>query len=178
MRVSLELIKELRKKTQAGIVDCQRALKDSSGDFEKAVGVLRKRGFKLAQARQARPAQKGRVEAYIHLGNQVGVLLEVDCETDFVARNSEFCRFVKDIALQIVACQPKYIKREDVPREVVKNLKDKEGFYRESCLLEQAFIKDLMITIKDYLADIIAKLGENIIIRRFVKFKVGETEDE
>jgi elongation factor Ts len=110
----------------------------------------------------------------VHLGNKIGVLLEVNCDTDFVARNSEFCQFTKDIAMQIAACNPLYIKKEDVPAQVLEKEKDKEQFYKDNCLLEQAFIKDPAISIKDYLGSLIAKMSENIFIRRFIRYKIGE----
>lgn len=160
--------------TSASIVHCKQALEEAGGDIQKAVELLRKRGLKIAAEKQGRMAKEGRIEAYVHLGNKIGVLLEVDCETDFVAKNSDFCQFTKDIAMQIAASNPLYIKKEDVPKEVIKKEKDKELFYKENCLLEQAFVKDLNITVKDYLVSLIAKIGENIVIRRFVRYRVGE----
>lgn len=174
MKVSLDAIKELREKTSASISDCRNALEEASGDMKKATELLRKRGLEIAAKKQGRLAKEGRIEAYVHHGNKIGVLLEINSETDFVARNSDFCQFAKDVAMQITACDPKYIKREDVPKEVLGKHKDKEQFYKEQCLLEQAFIKDPTLTIKDCLGSLIAKIGENIIIRRFVRYKVGE----
>jgi elongation factor Ts len=174
MKASLELIKELRKKTSASISDCRKALEESGADITRAEELLRKRGLEIAAAKKDRVAKEGRIEAYVHLGNKIGVLLEVDCETDFVARNSDFCRFTKDVAMQIAACNPTYIKREDVPKDVIEKQKDKELFFKDNCLLEQVFIKDLNLTIKDYLASLVAKIGENIVIRRFTRYKVGE----
>ena len=135
---------------------------------------MRKRGLEIAAKKQDRLAKEGRIEAYVHHGNKIGVLLEVNSETDFVARNSDFCQFTKDVAMQIAACNPKYIKREDVPASVIEKYKDKEQFYKEHCLLEQAFIKDPALTIKDCLGSLIVKIGENIVIRRFTRYKVGE----
>lgn len=160
--------------TSASISDCKKALHDAGGDIKKAAQLLRKRGLEIAAKKQGRAAKEGRVEAYVHLGNKIGVLLEVDCETDFVARNSEFTQFTKDIALQIAACDPVYIKKEDVHEGVLKEEKDKEQFYKNSCLLEQVFIKDPGMTVKDYLGNIIAKLNENIFVRRFIRYKIGE----
>jgi len=174
MAISVDLIKELRNMTSAGIAHCKQALEDTGGDIAKAAQLLRKRGLEIAAERQGRAAKEGRIEAYVHLGNKIGVLLEVDCETDFVARNSDFCQFTKDISMQITACSPLYIKREDVPAEVIEQEKDKEQFYKNNCLLEQVFVKDPSITVKDYLGSLIAKIGENIVIRRFVRYKVGE----
>lgn len=173
-RASLEAIKELRKITAASISDCKQALQNSGQDLQKAVEWLRKRGLEIAAGRQEKIAKEGRIESYVHLGNKIGVLLEVDCETDFVARNSDFCQFTKDIAMQITACNPTYIKREDVPKSILKQQKDKELFLKEHCLLEQVFIKDAAIMVKDYLASLVAKVGENIVIRRFIRYKVGE----
>lgn len=174
MRVSIELIKELRKITSASIADCKEALKESDGDIQKAVEFLRKRGLEVAKELQDRKTLEGRVEAYVHLGNKIGVLVEVGCETDFVAQNSNFCQFTKDIAMQIAALNPTYIKREDVPDNIIAQAKDKEEFYKHNCLLEQIFIKDPSLTIKEYLGTLIAKIGENITIRRFTRYKVGE----
>lgn len=174
MGISVDLIKELRHVTSASIVHCKQALEEAGGDIQKAVELLRKRGLKIAAEKQGRMAKEGRIEAYVHLGSKIGVLLEVDCETDFVAKNSDFCQFTKDVAMQIAASNPLYIKKEDVPKEVIKKEKDKELFYKENCLLEQAFVKDLNITVRDYLASLIAKIGENIVIRRFTRYRVGE----
>ena len=174
MKVSLASIKELRERTCASVVNCKEALQDAKGDIQKAVELLRKRGLEIAAKKQGRRTQEGRIEAYVHHGNKIGVLLEVNCETDFVARNSDFCQFTKDIAMQIAACSPTYIKKEDVPGQMIKKEKDKEHFYRDNCLLEQVFIKDPALTIKDYLGNLIAKIGENIVILRFVRYKVGE----
>jgi elongation factor Ts len=174
MKASLELIKELRKKTSASISDCRKALEESGADIARATELLRKRGLEIAAAKSDRTTKEGRVEAYVHLGNKIGVLLEVDCETDFVARNSDFCQFTKDVAMQIAACNPTYIKSEDVPKDVIEKQKDKELFFKDNCLLEQVFIKDPGLTIKDCLVSLVAKIGENIVIRRFIRYKVGE----
>ena len=174
MKVSLDAIKELREKTNASISDCRKALEEAGNDIKKAVELLRKRGLEIAAKKQDRLAKEGRIEAYVHHGNKIGVLLEVNSETDFVARNSDFCQFTKDLAMQIAACNPQYIKREDVPASVIGKYKDKEQFYKEHCLLEQAFIKDPALTIKDCLGSLIVKIGENIVIRRFTRYKVGE----
>ena len=160
--------------TCASITECKKALHEVDGDIKKAAELLRKRGLEIAKRKQGRLAKEGRIEAYVHLGNKIGVLLEVDCETDFVARNSDFCQFTKDVAMQIAACDPKYIRTEDVPQDVIEPEKDKELFYKENCLLEQVFIKDPGLAIKDCLGNLIAKIGENIVIRRFVRYKIGE----
>ncbi len=174
MKIPLESVKELRRVTSASVSDCKKALGESAGDIQKAIAWLRKHGLEMAQKKQERVAKEGRIESYIHTGNKLGVLLEVNCETDFVARNGDFCQFTKDLAMQIAACNPQYIKKEDIPSEVIKQEKDKECFCKEHCLLEQAFIKDPNITIKDYLGSLIAKLGENIVIHRLVRYKIGE----
>jgi len=174
MAISLDSIKELRKITSAGISDCRNALQGSKGDVKKAVEWLRKHGLEMVSKKQQRVAREGRIEAYVHLGNKIGVLLEVDCETDFVAKNSDFCQFTKDLAMQITACNPLYIKREDVPKQVLTQEKDKELFFKNNCLLEQNFIKDPNITIKDYLGSMVVKLGENIVIRRFIRYQIGD----
>lgn len=174
MGISLEQIKELRRITSASIAHCRQALEETAGDIQKAVQLLRKRGLEIAAKKQANAAKEGRVEAYVHLGSKIGVLLEVDCETDFVAKNSDFCRFTKDVAMHITANSPSYLKREEVPEDVLQHEKDKELFYKENCLLEQPFVKDPTISVKDYLGDIVAKMGENIVIRRFARYKIGD----
>lgn len=174
MKISLEAIKELRNLTSSSIADCRKALTESKGDLKKAMEILRKMGLELASKRsQGDSAKEGRIEAYVHMGNKVGVLLEVNCQTDFVARNSEFTQFTRDIAMHITACNPAYIKREDVPAEVLEGEKDKEQFFKDNCLLEQSFVKDPSITIKDYLGSLVAKFSENIGIRRFTRYKIG-----
>ena len=173
MKISLDLIKELRELTCASVAHCKSALEETGGDIKKAVELLRKQGLEIA-AKKGDIAREGRIEAYVHHDSKIGVLLEVDCETDFVARNSDFIQFTKDISMQIAACDPLHIKKEDVPASVIKKEKNKEEFYKNNCLLEQAFVKDPSITVKDYLGSLIAKLGENIVIRRFTRYKVGE----
>lgn len=197
MNIEAKTVKMLRDKTGAGMMDCKRALQEAGGDQEKAALILREKGFAAASRRADRVAAQGVVEAYIHLGGKVGVLVEVNCETDFVARNEEFKSFVHDICLQIAAANPLYLRREDVPEEVVAEEKgilraqalnegkpekiiDKivggrlEKYFREKCLLEQPFIRDQEITIQELLNSLIARIGENIVIRRFSRFAVGE----
>jgi len=190
-----DAIKKLREKTNAGIVACQKALKESGGDVDKAVEVLRKQGVALASKKVGRSAKEGKVESYIHMGGKIGVLVEVNCESDFVARNDDFKQFVKDLAMQVAAFNPIYVKKEDVPEGAIKKeteiikaqLQGKpaaalekiiEGkltkFYEDACLLEQPFIKDSGVKVKDILTGMIAKIGENIIVRRFVRYQVGE----
>jgi len=174
MAISMELIKELRIMTAASIANCKKALEESGGDIQKAVRILRKKGLEIAANKGGRSAKEGRIEAYVHTGNKIGVLLEVNSETDFVARSSEFAQFTKDLAMQIAASSPSYVKREDVPQDVVEKEHDKELFYKTNCLLEQPFIKDMSMTIKDYLGSIVAKFSENITVRRFMRYRLGE----
>jgi elongation factor Ts len=197
MAGSSQLVKELREKTGAGILDCQKALAENGNDIEKAVDYLRQKGLTAAAKKSGRETNQGLVHAYIHMGGKIGVLIEVNCETDFVARNDEFKTFVNDLALQVAAAKPLYVRREDIPKDLIekeraiyegqakemgkppaawpKIVEGKlEKFYQEACLLEQAFIKDPAITIKDLLAQKIAKIGENINIRRFVRYQLGE----
>ena len=190
-----EAIKKLREKTSAGIMDCKKALKEAAGNIEKAIEILRKKGVKLASEKSSRAAKEGRIESYIHMNGKIGVLLELNSETDFVARNDEFKQFAKDVTMQIAAARPKYVKREDVPKEVIEKekeilmatVKNKpkealekiatgkiESFYEENCLLDQAFVKDTKLKVKDILHSLIAKMGENIVIRRFARYQLGE----
>lgn len=190
------LVKELREKTGAGILDCQKALVESGDDIEKAIEHLRQKGLAAAQKKAGRETNEGIISSYIHPGSRIGVLLEVNCETDFVARNEEFQAFVRDLALQIAASNPSFVKREDISVSVIEKEKQiylaqakemgkpepawakivdgkVEKFYQESCLLEQVFIKDPTVTIKDLLAQKIAKIGENMAIRRFTRYQLG-----
>jgi elongation factor Ts len=191
----INLIKQLREKTGAGISDCQKALQEANNDLNKAIEILRKKGQKIALSKQERIMKEGIIDAYIHSNKKIGVLVEVTCETDFVARNQEFRDFVHDIAMQIAATNPQWINPEDVPTEIIQKEKeiykeelanekkpaqviDKiiEGklqkFYTENCLLKQPFIKNDKITIEDLLKEKIAKIGENIKIQRFVRFSL------
>ncbi len=174
MKISVDLIKELREITSSSVAHCKKALEDTKGDIKKAAVLLRKQGLEIAAKKQSRAAKEGRIEAYVHHGNKIGVLLEVNCESDFVARNNDFTQFTKDVAMQIAAASPSYLKKEDVPREALESGKSEEDFYKNHCLLEQPFVKDPTITINDYLGSIVAKVGENIVIRRFMRYKVGE----
>jgi len=197
MAGSSQLVKELREKTGAGILDCQKALQENGDDIDKAVDYLRQKGLAAAQKKAGRETNQGLIHAYIHMGGKIGVLIEVNCETDFVARNEEFKAFVNDLALQVAAAKPQYVRRDDVPPATIdkertiyegqaremgkppvawpKIVEGKlEKFYQESCLMEQAFIKDPAVTVKDLLAQKIAKIGENMNIRRFTRFQLGE----
>jgi len=197
MNINAQMVKELRKKTSAGMMDCKKALKVTEGDLEKAIEYLRKKGMDAAASKFNRQALSGKVESYIHLYGKIGVLVEINCETDFVANTKEFNEFTKDIAMQITASNPKFISREDVPSDIIE--KEKEIFYAQvkksgkpapiiekivegklekyfqtNCLKEQLFIKDNSKNINQLLLELITKLGENIVIKRFARFQLGE----
>ncbi|MBA4496239.1 translation elongation factor Ts [Paenactinomyces guangxiensis] len=197
MAITAAMVKELREKTGAGMMDCKKALTETNGDMEKAVEYLREKGIASAAKKAGRIAAEGIVESYIHAGGRIGVLVEVNCETDFVAKTDEFKSFVKDIAMQIAAMAPKYVRREDVPAEEVEkeravlkqqalaegkpeNIVDKmvEGrlqkHFKDICLMDQVFVKDNDKTIDGLVKEQIAKIGENISIRRFVRYEMGE----
>lgn len=193
------LVKELREKTNAGMMDCKKALDETAGDLAKAEELLRKKGIASAGKKSSRVAKEGIVASYIHLQGKVGVLVEINCETDFVAKNEIFREFVKDITLHIAAAHPLYVSREQVPDKLIAaereiyaaqvvgkpaNIVDKivdgkiDKFYSTVCLTEQAFIKNPDLAIKDFVNSKIAELGENIIIRRFTRYMVGEDLSE
>ncbi|MCD6520386.1 MAG: translation elongation factor Ts [Anaerolineae bacterium] len=195
MAITTEMIKELRQLTGAGVLDCKKALEEAGGDMEKAAEILREKGLAAAAKKANRVAADGRVEAYVHTGNKLGALIEVSCETDFVARTEEFRTLCHDLAMQVAAANPRWVSREDIPPEVIeaekeayrKQLADQnkpehiieriiEGklakFYQENCLLEQPFIKDEEKTIQELVTEAIARLGENIVIRRFARFQI------
>jgi elongation factor Ts len=197
VEITTENVKALREKTGVGMMDCKKALIESNGEMDKAVDILRALGLAAVARRAGRIAAEGVVDSYIHIGGKIGVLLEINCETDFVARNIEFQSFVKDIAMQIAASNPQYISREDVPdgivdheREILKSQTLAEGkpekvadkivdgrlekFFSEVCLIDQPFIKDPKMSIKDLLGEFCAKIGENIVIRRFTRYQLGE----
>ena len=196
--ISAQLVKKLREETGAGMMECKKALGEAEGDFEKAKVILRKRGIAIADKKSARAAKEGIIASYIHVGDKVGVLVEINCESDFVARNPDFREFVKNITLQIAAAEPRYVAREDVPAALVEREKEiaaaqvknkppqaiakiVEGkldkFYQTICLLEQGYVRDQNQTIKDLVTTTVAKLGENILVRRFIRWKVGESLD-
>ncbi len=176
MGASVDAIKELRDLTGAGIIECKKALEQSGGDAKKAQEVLQLRGREIAAKKGDRIANEGRVEAYVHMGNKIAVLLEVNCETDFVGRNEDFIRFTKDVAMHIAAMNPKYIAEKDIPAEVLNAVENKKTFLVEACLLNQPFVREPSKTIAEYLNSIIAKIGENIVISRFIRYKVGVVE--
>ena len=193
MGISAQQVKELREKTGAGMMDCKNALVDSDGDIELAITALRKKGLASAQKKAGRVAAEGMIGHYIHGDGAIGVLVEVNCETDFAARNEEFKALVKDLCMHVAAQNPTYVRREDVPEEVNEIYKDSarssgkpdhiidkiaEGklnaFFKMSCLYEQEFVKDTSVTVEELINGLIGKIGENIRIRRFVRFKTGE----
>jgi elongation factor Ts len=196
VEISAQMIKQLRTRTNAGVMDCKEALKEASGDMEKAVDFLRKKGVATALKRAGRQTSEGLIHSYIHTGGKIGVLVEVNCETDFVAKTDEFRMFVKDLAMHIAATKPLGIRMEDIPEEVIqreeeiyraqaadtgkpekiqdKIVQGKMGrFYQESCLLDQQYVKNPDITIQDLIHDIVTKTGENITVRRFVRYQLG-----
>ena len=170
-KVKLEAIKALREKTSASLNDIRAALESAGGDEAKALEVLRQRGAAIAENRQGRTTGQGRVEAYVHHNGRLGSLVEVNCETDFVARTPEFLQFCRDVAMQVAAMAPRYLRAEDVPASGRLSAEE----VKDACLLEQPFVRDPGILVKDLLKALIAKTGENVVIRRFVKFTLGET---
>jgi elongation factor Ts len=199
LSISTSQIKELREKTGVGIMDCKEALKECDGDIEKSVDYLRKKGIATAKKRGARSTSEGQVQSYIHAGGKIGVLVEVNCETDFSAKTDDFSNFTKDLAIQIAATSPVSIDRESIPPVILEKEKDiyatqaKESgkpenviekivegklkkYYSEACLLEQPFVKNPDITIQDLLNEMVAKTGEKIMIKRFVRFQLGESD--
>ncbi|MFH1083645.1 MAG: translation elongation factor Ts [Pseudomonadota bacterium] len=199
MTISASLIKELREKTGVGIMDCKVALAECNGNIDKAIDHLRKKGIATAKKRGSRATSQGQVQSYIHAGGKIGVLVEANCETDFTGKTEDFTNFVRDIAIQVAATNPVAIDRERVPEDVLEKEKEiyasqakasgkpekvlekiVEGklskFFSEACLLEQPFVKNPDITVQDLLNALIAKTGENIVVRRFVRFQLGESD--
>jgi elongation factor Ts len=197
MEISIELVKDLRQRTGAGVIDCKTALQEARGNMEAAIDYLRRKGLATAAKKAGRIATDGLVSSYIHAGGKMGVLVEINCETDFVAKTEDFQTFVKNIAMHVAAANPQYIRREEIPEEVLERERaiyrtqaqeagkpqkviDKivegkmERFYSEACLLEQTYVRDSDLTIKELLDAMIAKVGENITIRRFARFQLGE----
>lgn len=198
MAITAEMVKDLRQATGAGILDCRKALETANGDFDQAVDYLREKGLAQAAKRMDREAKEGLVASYIHAGGRIGVLIEVNCETDFVARTDEFQGLVNDIAMQVAALSARYVQREDIPQEVLEHERQlyraqalEEGkpegvldkivegrmnkFYQDVCLLEQSFIRDEDKTIDVVIKEANARTGENIVVRRFVRFELGES---
>ena len=195
--VTAQMVKEIRDRTGAPFLDCKKALDETGGDFEKAIEILRIKGLTKVAKRLGRETPEGTITSYIHPGGKIGVIVEINCETDFVARNEEFQALAKEIAMQIAAANPSYISREDIPESVFlkekevmkaqvieygkpKSVADRivqgkiEKFYEETCLVDQAYIRDPKIKINDILSSLVAKMGENIVIRRFVRYQLGE----
>ena len=196
--IKAAMVKQLREKTGAGMMDCKNALLEVDGDMDKAIEFLRKKGLATAQKRAGRAMSEGTIQSYIHMTGKLGVMVEVNCETDFVAKNEDFQEFAKNIAMHIAASNPLGIKPEDIPEEIVENEKDiyraqaqdmgkpenildkiVEGklkkFYQENCLLNQPFVRDPDISVADLMNELIAKIGENITIKRFVRYQIGES---
>ena len=196
--INATMVKQLREKTGAGMMDCKKALSECDGDMDKAVDFLRKKGLATAQKRAGRAMTEGTIHSYIHMGGKLGVLVEVNCETDFVARNEDFKEFAKNIAMHIAASNPLGIRAEDVSEDIIEKEKEiyraqasemgkpekviekiVEGkldkFFKDNCLLNQAYVRDPDVTISDLLNDLIAKIGENITIKRFVRYQIGES---
>jgi elongation factor Ts len=196
MAIPAERVKELREKTGAGMMDCKKALSEVGGDIERAIDYLRQKGLSDAAKRTSRTASEGVIGSYIHPGGKIGVLVEVNCESDFVARTEEFQTLVKDLAMHVAASNPLYLRREDVPEDVIareKNIYEvqaKEGgkpekiierivqgklekFFQEMCLLEQPFVKDPDLSVSQLVAGVLAKLGENVVVRRFQRYQLG-----
>jgi elongation factor Ts len=195
--ITANMVKDLREKTGAGMMDCKKALEETGGDFDKAANLLRQKGIAVAAKREAKATSEGTIGAYIHTGGKIGVLVELGCETDFVAKTDEFQNLAKDIAMQLAWGSPKYIRREEVPQEEIEAEREvhrqwaiKEGkpekaidnivtgrmerFFEDVCLLDQPFIRDSDVKIGDLLNEAIGKLGEKIVIQRFVRYRVGE----
>ena len=196
--INAAMVKQLREKTGAGMMDCKKALLEVKGDMDKALEFLRKKGLATAQKRAGRAMTEGTIQAYIHMTGKLGVMVEVNCETDFVAKNEDFQEFAKNIAMHIAASNPLGIKPEDIPEKIIENEKDiyraqaldmgkpenildkiVEGklkkFYQENCLLNQPFVRDPDISIADLTNELIAKIGENITVKRFVRYQIGES---
>jgi len=201
LEITATLVKELREKTGVGMMDCKKALTECDGDIEKAIDYLRKKGIATAQKRGGRTASEGQIQSYIHAGGKIGVLVEVNCETDFSGKTDDFTEFAKNIAMHIAATNPLAVDRDGISREILDKEKEiyssqaresgkpekviekiVEGkmkkFYSESCLLEQQYVKNPDITIQDLLNEMIAKTGENIILKRFARFQLGEVDDK
>jgi len=199
--ITAQMVKEIRDRTGAPFIDCKKALEEVNGDYERAIDILRIKGLAKASKKMGRETPEGTVTSYIHAGGKIGVMAEINCETDFVARNQEFQNFAKEIAMQVAAANPSCVSREDVPeavllreKEVIKaqvldsgktgNVADKivEGkivkYFEENCLLDQTYIRDPKIKIFDLLKSLVAKFGENIVIRRFIRYQLGEPIDD
>jgi len=199
--ITAQMVREIRDRTGAPFIDCKKALEEVNGDYERAIDILRIKGLAKAAKKMGRETPEGIVASYIHAGGKIGVMAEINCETDFVARNEEFQNFAKEIAMQVAASNPSYISREDVPEAVLLREKEliraqvidsgKSGnvaekivegkivkYFEENCLLDQTYIRDPKIKISDLLKSLVAKVGENIVIRRFIRYQLGEPIDD
>ncbi len=197
MGITASMVKELRTKSGVGMMDCKKALIESNGDFGKAIEYLRKKGMSAAAKRSSKAAKDGAVASYIHMGGKIGVMVEINCETDFVAKTDDFSVLAKDIAMHVAAANPRYLKPEDIPEDILEKEKDiyrsqalAEGkpekildriidgklkkYYEDACLLEQKFVKDTDISVRTLVNNMITKTGENIVVRRFARFQLGE----
>jgi len=198
MEITAEMVKDLRRKTNAGVMDCKKALTETNGDVDAAIEWLRRKGLETFESKQNKPASEGIITSYIHAGSKIGVLLELNCQTDFVARTEEFQQLAKDIAMQVAARNPKFITREDVPEELIEKEKEirkeqalNEGkpervvdkivegrmgklFFSEVCLMEQDFIRDDKKSVADHIKENAGILGENIVVRRYIRYLLGE----
>jgi elongation factor Ts len=172
--MNLDKIKKLREATSLGVSECKKALVEAGGQLQKALEILKKRGIQIIEKKRERKAIQGLIDSYIHFGGNLGAIAEVNCETDFVAHTDIFKKFVKDIVMHIAAANPKYIKKEDIPKEELEKIEDVEEYTKNHCLLNQIFIKDNSLTIEDYLKQVISQTGENIVIKRFARFSLGE----
>jgi len=200
LEITASLVKELRERTGVGMMDCKKALKECDGDIEKSIEYLRKKGIATAQKRGGRSTSEGQIQSYIHAGGKIGVLVEINCETDFTGKNDDFTEFVKNVAMHVAASNPIAVSREGVPADILEKEKDiyatqaKESgkpenvvqkivegkinkFYAETTLLEQQYVKNPDITIQDLVNEMIAKTGENIVINRFIRFQLGENNE-
>lgn len=201
MEITADTVKKLREKSGVGMMDCKKALVESGGDFDKAYQYLREKGLDKASKKATRPTREGIIDSYIHLGSKIGVMLEINCETDFVARNEVFKNLSHNIALHIAAASPLYVSKDDIPEGIIEKEKEiyrrqaiNEGkpagvvekiaegklskYYQETCLLEQLYVKNNDITVGNYIKENIALLGENIVVKRFVRWVLGETSQE
>lgn len=197
MTITVEMVKELRQQTNAGVLEAKRTLEETNGDFDKAVAILREKGAASAAKRADRTANEGVVEGYVHTGSRVGVLLELNCETDFVARNEQFRDLAHDLALHVAAMSPRYVNIDEIPEDILAQEKERYGsqaqkegkppeivekivagrlnkFYEEHCLMEQPFVKDDNLKVKDLITEAIRTTGENVVIRRFARYELGE----
>jgi len=170
--MSMTEIKKLREMTSLGISECKKALHDSRGDFDKALAILKEKGASIMEKKKDRTTSQGLIEAYVHFGGNLGSLVEVNCETDFVARTEVFKKFTKDIAMQVAATNPRHLNKESIPADELSKIGDAGQYSKEHCLLEQPFIKDNSLTVEQYLKQVISQTGENVVIKRFARFSL------